>query len=484
MLNDTTVKLETVSPQLNVLQWLRNQESLTGTKEGCGTGDCGACTLLVGEVKQGQWHYKTMNSCLMLLGNAHGKHIITVEFLTQTKHPELSDLHPVQRALVECHGSQCGFCTPGFVMSLLALYINNDSYPGKKAVIHALGGNLCRCTGYQPILNAAEKCFDYPRVEEPWSEMALQFEKVLTSIDAIPSLRQNDESFFVPQNLEDLLNLKNTYPTAKLVAGSTDLSIEIGQQFLHPEQIISVLQVPELSQLIETEQTFEIGAAVAYDNFIQRFCAEYPESKELFERLGSCQIRNTGTLGGSIGNASPIGDPAPLLIALNAKIEIANLNEHRVIDLQDFFVSYKKTVLQPNEVITKIIVPKRSEQQKLACHKISKRIEDDISAVCLAVNVTLKENRIISARCALGGMAAIPARATALEQALIGKFCVTQSFIEAANTIETDFTPMTDVRASAEYRLDSAKNLVTRIGTEFSTPSDDTVPVRIYHAAL
>ncbi|WP_158969347.1 xanthine dehydrogenase small subunit [Paraglaciecola sp. L3A3] len=487
LLNDTPVKVESFSPDTNVLQWLRCNESLTGTKEGCGTGDCGACTLLVGEYTNNSWQYKTVNSCLMLLGNAHGKHIITVEFLVSAKIPQLTDLHPVQRALVECHASQCGFCTPGFVMSLLALYINNETYPGKKAVIHALGGNLCRCTGYQPILNAAEKCFEYPRREEAWSKLAMNFKQSLLQDDVIPHLAYQDKQFYLPQKMTDLLTLKNTYPEAKLVAGSTDLSIEIGQQFLYPKQIISVSQVAEMNQLLEMTDSFEIGAALPYCDFLQLFSREYPESRELFERLGSHQIRNTGTLGGSIGNASPIGDPAPLLIALGAKIELQRLGEQRIIDLESFFISYKKTELNNNEVISKIIVPKRSPQQKLACHKISKRMEDDISAVCLALSVEVEEQVIISAKCALGGMAAIPARAKSIEQALIGQACEQNTFVQAAKFMLDDFNPLSDVRASAQYRIDTAQNLMSRIGFEFAAnkqSTDDKLTIRIHHAAL
>jgi xanthine dehydrogenase small subunit len=488
LLNDTPVKIEKFAPNLNILEWIRTTASLTGTKEGCSTGDCGACTLLVGEENNGQWHYKTVNSCLMLLGNAHAKHIITIEFLTSTKIPALSDLHPVQKALVESHASQCGFCTPGFVMSLLALYINNKSYPGKKAVIHALGGNLCRCTGYRPILDAAQKCFEYPRQEEQWSALAKSFKSsITTDSENIPSLVSHKLRFFLPQNISDLLSLKYQYPNAKLVAGGTDLSIEFSQQFLKTKRLISVAQVNELKTFVEQDDHFEIGAALPYSDFTKQFCHHFPESKELFERLGSTQIRNTGTLGGSIGNASPIGDPAPLLIALNAQIELISLKKKRVIALEDFFINYKKTMLRPKEVISKIIVPKRSAMMKLACHKVSKRIEDDISAICLVVAVETQHNIITKSRCALGGMAAIPARALHIEKQLLGAIYNQESFIKAGRAVNEDFSPLSDVRASAEYRIMTTENLMSRIGYELCQPVNkptQALPIRIYHAAL
>jgi xanthine dehydrogenase small subunit len=496
LLNDTPIEVEEYSPNLTILDWLRTKKGKVGSKEGCATGDCGACTILVGEEHKNvhgetQWQYKTMNSCLLLLGNAHGKHVVTVEGVTPALYPSLNELHPVQRALVECHGSQCGFCTPGIIMSLLALYINNPTYPGKKTVIHALGGNLCRCTGYSPILLAAEKAYSYERKNENYSHLAAQFKAALPTKNAndIPFLKSGPRQFYVPQNSAQLVALKAKYPDAHLVAGGTDFAIELSQNLLLPRIIISLSQTQELMQLSDNNGELNIGAARPYHQFIADFCNYYPESKELFERLGSTQVRNGGTLGGSLGNASPIGDPAPLLIALDASMDLLSVRGARTIKVADFFIDYRKTVLMDDEVISNITIPKRAESLKLACHKISKRFEDDISTVCLVLALEHNDNKITQAYCAMGGMAATPKRAKHIEQKLINTPLAVSSFIEAANAIENDFSPMSDVRASAQYRITVSKNLLHRIGIEFCPPrlSDNNNIIaitRISHASL
>lgn len=497
LLNDQTIKVTQEAPSLSILDWLRTKAGITSTKEGCATGDCGACTLLVGsevvDINNNKtWHYKTVNSCLMLLGNAHGKHIITPDALSPKTTSSIEDLHPVQRAMVEMHGSQCGFCTPGFIMSLLALYINNVTYPGKKAVIHALSGNLCRCTGYSPILKAAEKCYEYPRKQEAWSTLAINYKKQQPTLsNDIPCLEQQGASFYVPQNLTDLLTLKQQFPQGKLIAGATDLSIELSQDLLEVETFISVAQVDDLCSFEETDTSFIIGAALAYSEFTEPLCSHYPEASELFNRIGSVQVRNTGTLGGSLANASPIGDPAPFLIALNSLLIIESDKGSRSIAVEDLFTGYRKTSLKENEVIRSIIIPKRKPSNKFACHKISKRFEDDISTVCLVVSMEVEDNIITSARCAMGGMAATPARAKNVEQFLSASNFTVATFIAASQCIDQDFKPMSDVRASSFYRTTVAKNLFSRIGYELCQPSmtiaqvplNSETATRINHAA-
>ena len=474
LLNNEMIELKSFAPSLSVLDWLRTNKGKVGSKEGCASGDCGACTVVVGNLVDGKWHYKSVNACLTLLGNLHGKHIITVEALTTKMNPDVEDLHPVQKAMVECHGSQCGFCTPGFIMSLFMLYLNYTTYPGKEIVVQALGGNLCRCTGYQPIFKAAEKCFSYEN--DPEKNIAhadhrfTQQVKILTaslqaSLDdnKIPLIENDQQHFYLPQNLTQLCKLKAAYPQAQFVAGATDLSVEFSQRLTYQDQLISVRYCPELMQFESDESGLHIGAALPYSEFIDHFCDVYPEAHELFERLGSLQVRNAGSLGGSIANASPIGDPVPLLMALNAAIEVQSSRGKRIINLTDFFVYYRQTQLAEDEVIVTIHVPKREVGFKLSCHKISKRIEDDISAVCLVLAYQYGDLKMHKVRCAMGGMAATPALAKNVAEALNDKALTLENLQLAAEQIEADFQPLSDVRASSEYRIQVSKNLFSRI---------------------
>lgn len=507
LLNNEMIEITSFAPNLTILNWLRTNMGEVGSKEGCASGDCGACTVVVGDLLNGQWRYKSINACLMLLGNLHGKHLITIEALTTERSPALSDLHPVQRAMVECHGSQCGFCTPGFIMSLFALYLNHTIYPGKETVIQALGGNLCRCTGYQSILKAAEKCFSYAddvqkNIAHPAHRFSQQV-KALTSIltnslalNKIPFSESDGQYFYIPQNLGQLCQLKSTHPQAKFVAGTTDLSVEFNQHPALSKQLISVGYCPELMLFHQDETGMHIGAALPYSDFIADFCTLYPEARELFERLGSLQIRNAGTLGGSIANASSIGDPAPLLIALDANIEVQSLRGQRFIALEDFFVAYRKTQLADDEVIVAIHIPKRPATFKLSCHKVSKRMEDDISAVCFVLSYQLIEQKMQHVKCVMGGMAATPAIAKQVSAALKGKTFSLENLQRAAGYIEIDFKPLSDVRASATYRLQVSKNLFERIWYQslnkvqqqpLSTSSKSNnraIQTRINHAAL
>lgn len=510
LVNDKMIKLTSFVPSLTILDWLRTNMGLIGSKEGCASGDCGACTVVVGDLVNDQWHYKSINACLMLVGNLHGKHLITIEALTPNRGPAIEDLHPVQRAMVECHGSQCGFCTPGFIMSLFALYMNHSTYPGKETVIQALGGNLCRCTGYQPILKAAEKCFSYDnnaeqniahkdsRFSRQVMVLTMELKKALT-LNQIPFIESAEQYFYLPQNLQQLCKLKAAHPQAKFVAGATDLAVEFNQQLKFSEQLISVRYCSELMQFSQDAAGMHIGAALPYSEFIEDFCQIYPEASELLERLGSLQIRNAGSLGGSIGNASPIGDPAPLLIALNANIELHSIRGRRIIALEDFFIDYRKTQLASDEVIAVIHLPKRNAALKLSCHKISKRMEDDISALCLVLSYQLDQQKMQQVKCVMGGMAAIPAAAKQVAAALNGKILSLENLQRAAQQIELDFKPLSDVRASASYRLQVSKNLFDRIWYQESgkiqlaqlTDSTDStliinkvIHTRIKHAAL
>ena len=504
LLNDEMIELTSFAPSLTALAWLRTKTGNVGSKEGCGSGDCGACTVVVGDLVAGQWQYKTVNGCLQLLGNLHGKHLITVEALTSDRAPQINDLHPVQRAMVEHHGSQCGFCTPGFIMSLFALYMNHETYPGKEAVIHALGGNLCRCTGYSPILKAAEQCFSYDRdpeqnIAHPEHRFSQQVQLLTQKLsdalllNEIPSIEHDDQHFHLPQNLDQLCQLKANHPQARFVAGSTDLSVEFNQHLKFSDQLISVRYCPELMQFNERDSALTIGAALPYSDFIEDFCNIYPEANELFDRLGSMQIRNAGSLGGSIANGSPIGDPAPLLIALNAKLELHSIHGKRMVAIADFFIGYRKTLLADDEVIVAIHLPKRDPELKLSCHKISKRMEDDISAVCLVLSYQLVDQTMQQVKCVMGGMAATPAEGKYVAAALNGKPFSLENLQLAAQYIESDYKPLSDVRASSAYRLQVTKNLFDRIWyqaleriqhTHLADTNDGIIQTRIAHATL
>lgn len=478
LLNRSPVQVLEAAPTLSVLDWLRTKRGQTGTKEGCASGDCGACTVVVGTPDEQGVSYQHVNACLMLVGQLHGKHLITVEGLTESAQTDPTQLHPVQRAMVECHGSQCGFCTPGFIMSLFALYMNHTKCPPREDVIAQLGGNLCRCTGYRPILDACERMFTYPRHEDPFLPIATAFFQ--TQAPSRGDLVSGSRHFAAPQTLTDLIALRQQWPDAKLVAGGTDLSLAFTQSLETPQAVISLTDVAELRRLEETDQYITIGAAVTYYRLLPTLLKHYPEAAEMFHRLGSKQIRNTGTLGGSLGNASPIGDPAPLLMALESDIQLTSANGHRWIPIGEFFVAYRQTVLQHNDIITAVRIPTRRPDQRLYCYKVSKRMEDDISTVLLTLSFDLRDGSMHRVRSGFGGMAAIPMSAHSLQTALEGQALTLASMQTAALTLTDDFNPMSDVRASRQYRLQVCQNLLLRVAYEQQGSSQ----VRVHHAAL
>ncbi len=478
LVNHTPVEIDDVAPNTSALDWLRTKSGLTGSKEGCASGDCGACTVIVGANTGDGVRYQSMNACLLMLGNLHGKHLITVDALSDVSATTVEQLHPVQRAMVECHGSQCGFCTPGFIMSMFGLYLNYREYPGRATVIEQLGGNLCRCTGYRPILEACQHMYEFPRVADPFTEAANEFFQ--RPLNPEPCLTHNGQQFFLPQSLPDLLALKDQYPQAKLLAGGTDLALEFTQQLRDYDTLISVTEVAELQHIRDDEAGLTLGAAATYADLVPTLCARYPEAKEMFHRLGSAQIRNAGTLGGSLGNASPIGDPAPLLMALDAQIILANAHGERSVPVGDFFLAYRKTVLADNEVIVAVRIPPRSSSLTLACYKISKRMEDDISAVLLAIAFEQVDGVMRNVKTGFGGMAATPAAAQDLETFLAGKPFTEAVMAQAGDVLVHAFNPMTDVRASRDYRLTTCRNLLQRFWLE---QSEQTI-TRVSHAAL
>ena len=472
LLNNKNTLVEEVDPNTSVLDYLREQLHRVGTKEGCASGDCGACTVVVGELDGNAIKYSAINSCITPIGNLHGKQLITVEDLKTD-----DGLHSVQQAMVNCHGSQCGFCTPGFVMSMFA-YGKNNQQPERESILEALGGNLCRCTGYKPIIEAAVQMYDGPS-EDQFSAERESTVKALQEIgeDASPvELHAGGKQYFAPSSTSELASLLASHPDAVMVAGGTDLSLEITQFLREIDTLVYTGRVRELLQITESDKTISIGAAVSYSDCKDILCSEYPDLHELIDRLGSRQIRNQGTLGGNVGNASPIGDMPPVLIALNAQLVMRSAAGSRTIPVEDYFVSYKVTAQQPGEFIESIVVPRHKPGYIFRAYKVSKRLEDDISAICAVFHLKVEDDLVTDCSIAFGGMAEIPKRAILCEQALSGQPWNEATVDNAMAALADDYTPISDFRASAQYRKQVSQNLLMRLFIETSEKSE---PVRV-----
>ncbi len=474
LLNQELRSEHALDPNLTVLEYLREHLGKTGTKEGCASGDCGACSVVVAELVndesgQDSLRYRSLNSCLTFVSSLHGKQLISVEGL---KHQ--GKLHSVQQALADCHGSQCGFCTPGFVMSLFALQKNSDA-PNLHKAHEALAGNLCRCTGYRPILAAAEQscCQAQPDQFDAAQAQTIARLKAIAPKET-GELNSGDKRCLVPLTVADLADLYGSHPEARLLAGGTDLALEVTQFHKTLPVMIYVGNVAELKRIEHFDDRIEIGAATPLTDCYEALNAEYPDFGELLHRFASLQIRNQGTLGGNIGNASPIGDSPPLLIALGAQIVLRKGESTRTLKLEDYFIDYRITARQESEFIERIIVPKAKANWAFRAYKVSKRLDDDISAVCAAFNLRIDNGVIEQARVAFGGMAAIPKRARACEAALIDKPFNQATLEKACQALGEDFTPLSDFRASKEYRLLGAQNLLRKYFIELQTPHIET----------
>ena len=458
-----------LDPNVTVLQYLREHVGKPGTKEGCASGDCGACTVVVGELDGERVRYRTLNSCLTFVSSLHGKQLISVEDL---KHQ--GQLHSVQQAMVDCHGSQCGFCTPGFVMSLFALQKNSEGFD-KADTLEALAGNLCRCTGYRPIIDAAEQacCQKQPDQFDAFEPQTVEQLKAISPRETA-ELNSGDKRCLLPLTVADLADLYAANPEARLLAGGTDLALEVTQFHRELPVMIYVGHIESMKRVEVTAEHIEIGAATALSDCYAALAEEYPDFGELLHRFASLQIRNQGTLGGNIGNASPIGDAPPLLIALGAQIVLRKGNETRSLPIEDYFLDYKVTDRQEAEFIEKILVPRAQANQAFRAYKVSKRLDDDISAVCAAFNLRIEDGVVQDARIAFGGMAAIPKRAAACEAALQGSAWYPALIERACAALAEDFTPLSDFRASKEYRLLTAQNLLRKFFLELQAPEVET----------
>ena len=473
LFNQNMCQVSDLSPNTTVLNFLRQEEAKMGTKEGCASGDCGACTVVLGDIVEGRIRYTAVNACITFISALHGKQLITVEDLKSKD----GSLHQVQQALVDHNGTQCGYCTPGFVMSMFALSKNTPA-ADKHEIFEALAGNLCRCTGYRSIIDSAMSLAAQPQIVDAFARLEAETVAKLSTIDCTgtQALTGNGHSAYSPDNVAELAALLVKHPDARIVAGGTDLALEVTQFHRPINTLISVANVAEMKGITVTDSHIEIGAAVSLTDSYSTLAQYFPDFGELLQRFASLQVRNQGTLGGNIGNASPIGDTPPAFIALNAQVELRCGDAVRLMDMDDYFVGYKVTAQQAAEFISKIIIPLPSAEQIFRSYKISKRLDDDISAVLGAFSITLNNNIVTDVRLAFGGMAATPMRAEHAEKVLLGSSWEYANVEAAMQALAKDFSPLTDFRASKEYRSVTAQNLLKKFYLE---QQDTTIETRV-----
>ncbi len=474
VLNDRDIALASVGASDTLLDFLRIDQRLTGTKEGCAEGDCGACTVLVGRLQDGVLRYEPVNACIRLTASLDACHVVSVEYLSG----DGGKLHPVQQAMVKHHGSQCGFCTPGFVMSLYALWMENPD-PTEREVETALQGNLCRCTGYEPIIKAALAATTLGSPAD--DALTMEREAMTAKLAGLKDGQRVDVSkggsrCILPASVDDLADVLLETPDATIIAGATDVGLWVTKFLRDISPVVFLSHLDELRQIVVTDDTITIGACVSYTDSRAAIAADYPHLGGFWDRIAGWQIRAMGTIGGNVANGSPIGDTPPVLIAVGATITLRKGAERRVLPIEEFFIDYGKQDLGKGEFLECISIPRPASNAIHAAYKISKRRDEDISSVCAAFSVKVEGGKITEARIAFGGMAATPKRAAKAEAALVGQDWSEAALTQAAAQLEKDFSPLTDWRASSEYRLQVSKNLFRRFWLE---QQDSDAPVRL-----
>ncbi len=467
------VSLENVPPMRTLLDYLRLEEKSRGTKEGCNEGDCGACTVALGSLRDGRLVYEPVNACILLMGQIDGKELVTVDDLAED-----GTLHPVQQAMVDLHGSQCGFCTPGFIMSFFALY-HSGKAPTRQDIVDQIAGNLCRCTGYRPIVDAAARACTGTALDH-WARAADETAQKLAKLqDGTDLLCGSADSFIArPASADSLCSLAASNPEAAIVAGATDVGLWITKQMRELPRIILVGGVEELHRISDKQGRLSIGAAATYAEAQAQLAGLHPDIGEVLRRIGSRQVRASGTVGGNIANGSPIGDMPPMLIALDATLHLRHDSEVRSQPLESFFIAYGKQDRKPGELVWRIDVPKLAADQVFRAYKISKRFDQDISAVMAAFRFTLDGRRVRQARIAFGGMAATPKRGTRAEAMLQGvSLDDPPSWDRAISALAEDFQPISDMRASADYRMNVAQGLLGKALIEIAGADGGTTRI-------
>ena len=448
--------ISNIDPNETILNYVRLNLKKTGTKEGCAEGGCGACTVVLGDLKNNKIDYQAINSCIAFVPSLEGKQLILVEDLVSKN----GALHSVQEAMVNYHGSQCGFCTPGFVMSLFAMYKNFSSY-NKENIQDSISGNLCRCTGYRPIVDAAKSLNNVNRLDQ-FDKNKKKIISLLKKINSENLIIQNrNKKYFSPKNINELKKTIKDNPNSIFLSGGTDLSLNVTKGRKDINNIISLNLIKELKFIKERNGNIEVGAAtslIEFELFIKKY---YPDFNAILKRYGSVQIRNVATIAGNIATASPIGDTLPLLLSLDAKVVLQKISKKTILPLNNFFVSYRKTKLKKGQFIHSIIIP-IFKKNIFKAYKISKRIDDDISSVCASFNLEINNKKIKNIKIAYGGMAPIPKRAINCEKTLINSSFSEESFEKAKKNLEKDFSPINDTRATKDYRMEVAKNLLMK----------------------